>query len=443
MAQNPGNRISTRSTGGPPPDGQPRIKSKSPETFASPGAGGGSAKKVAQQTYAAATMGSPTNKAEDLNPVRPNATKITSNSKGTTQSATKNSNTTNGPAEDTGTSETLDVSMTTWKASLDSLNATMKFCLKGLPTSLKNKLTAKGITMHEFQFSGHVVNALANGSPESIPAELLDEYGETLQEQFSEYTEEARAKLTEGGPACAQIKDVENAQEFDMQTPTVPVTKARFVSPFDDDMHKNPTATKRLQKLDTSNVTADEDMVTVAETLIHSIAENDVSTTQKSRIKLSSLATRGLSIGPSAVFGPISTCGTGETGTQARFFTTSDECDGESDGNGSLESSSDFGVRPRNLGKNSHTKDVDAQVKALGATAIEAVNAGNGRSVFPRDTFKMRLVENVDGRYYYAITATPDVYVKLQERVVANKRIRDAVLQAMLQATEKKFSRSR
>lgn len=425
------------SKAGPPTEDAPRVNSESPDHSPSPGAGGGgSAKKVsAGQSYATAAMmapASPTQQSE--------TTKAHSSTKGTKKTAIKGKAAASGAAEETTVDNYPTASKANWTTSHEALKATVAFCRQDLPLNIAEKLRKNGITVPSFAISIDIVEAMVTGTPDNITAEILDEYKETLFRQWGEYIAEASTKTAQGNPNSAEATKQAHGSECkgDKPTSTAPVLDAQFRAPSDADMAKNKATASRAQQLSSTDSTADETMVSYAERLITSIAVGDHSAAQKHKVSLASSSARDLAIVPSNVVGPVENCATDGNGTNARVYSIRADSDDESDGGISLENSSDLGVRPRKPGKSSYNKeDVEAQARIIVISAIEALNAGHEEDVLPPETFKTDLV-SVNKTHRYVIRVTPVVYVKIYERSVANRRIRDAVLKALRQLLEKR-----
>ena len=428
----PGLRNENKS--GPQTEGEPRAKSESPDHLSSPGSGGGGSPKTSVgQSYATAAMMAP------VSPAQPETTKAKKSTGGTEKAAKKGKANGSGAAEETSVDNDSTASETKWLASYEALKTTVTFCRKPLPSTIIEKFHEHGISVPEFAIGVDIVESIMHGSAESITAEILDEYTETLFRQYAEFIAEASTKASEGQSKPAETK--KQAQERDwerMPTSNATALNAQFRAPSDADMKLNELAARRAHKLSSVKSIASDGMIPLAERLIASLVNNDHSAVQQCKVGLASSAADGLSIVPSDVVGPLDTCAIDGNGTRARIFSFADNSDEEVDGSSSFENSSDLGVRPRSPGKKSHTKeDIEASATALVKRAVDALNGGYKEDALPQETFKTEMV-TVSGKPCHVIRVTPGVYVRLCERSVANRRIRDAVMKALRLLLEKR-----
>jgi hypothetical protein len=231
------------------------------------------------------------------------------------------------------------------------------------------------------------------------------------------------------------------ARQRRQPTSAAPVLDAQFRAPSNSEMTKNQVAAKRAQTLSSMKSTATDALLPLAERLLTSIAIGDVYAAQKHKVALASSSVDDLSIKPADVVGPVETFAADGNGASSRVFTLrGSDSDNDNDGSTSFENSSDLGVRPRRLGKASYNKaDVEDQAHAIALNAIEALNNGYGEDVLSPELFKTDVVKGQgQTEDFYAIRVNPDVYVKLCERSLANRRIRDAILKAIRQLLERR-----
>ena len=315
----------------------------------------------------------------------------------------------------------------------------MTFFRQPLPPATVEKFHENGMAVPEFAIGVDIVESILTGTAESITAEILEEYAVTLSRQYLEFVAEATMKAMGGTSKSAEsTKQVLNRDSKRRPNALAPVLSAQFRGPSEADLKQNAVIAKRVGTLDTTDLTANEKMVQYADRLVTSIANNDHSAVQQCKVGLASSSKHGLSIAPSDVVGPVASCATDGIGAKGRIYTLAPESDDENDGSNSLANSSDLGVRPRSPGRKSCTKeDVEAESEDIVKTSIAALNDGYGEDILAPDIFKTE-VAKVNGRDCHIIRVSPEVYVKLRERSVANKRIRDAVVKALRLLLEKR-----
>jgi|GEM_PF-6328606 hypothetical protein len=428
----PGLRNETK--GGPSSDVEPRANSESPEHISSPGSGGGgsSEKSSVGQSYATAAAMMP-----PASPAQPEPTKAKNSIGGTKKGVNKGKANTSGAAEETTVDNDFTASDAKWKAAYEGLKTTMTFCKQPLPLAIIEKLVENGLPVKKFAVDVEIADATTNGTPETITAEILDEFRMTLFREYQEYITEESTKAAEGKPKSAETKNL--AQERSgKRKPTGPLHRAQFRGPSDTDMQVN-SAGKRAQKLSSADLTAGDEMIRYADLLITSIANNDHSAVQRCKVGLASSSAYNLSIEPANVVGSVASCATAGVGSSGRVFSFASESDDENDDNFSLENSSDLGVRPRAPGRKSYTREnVEAEAEGLVKSAVAALNDGYEDDVLPPDIFKTEVARIDKDNECYVIRVTPEVYLKLRERSVANKRIKDALLKALRLLLQKK-----
>ena len=416
--------------GGPPTEGKPRVNSESPEHLSSPGSGGGGIAKTTPgtQSYAiAAMMGSPTNNTDNSSPARTETTKANSSIGGTKKSANKGKSASSGAAEESSGENDQIASKAKWTASHEGLKAAVLLCSQRSPLSTDEE--PPFIIRSEF-----LEAVLSGGDADRFPAELLDEYKDNLMREYYEYIR--------GGGRPTSTGTNTQASERRRPTSAAPVLHAQFRAPSNTEMAKNQVAAKRVQTLNSMKSTAHDAMLPIAERLVISIAIGDVYVAQKHKVALASSSVDDLSIKPAEVVGPVEAFAADGNGASSRVFTLRDsDSDNENDSSSSFENSSDLGVRPRKPGIPSYNKaEMEDQAHAIALNTIEALNNGCGEDVLSPDIFKTDVVKGVPGKTKdsYAIRVNPDVYVKLLERSLANRRIRDAILRAIRQLLEKR-----